>query len=108
MKTICALFLLGALSNFMLVWTVLPAAILAARLPLPISHPATAFFLGYIFGIAPASLASHSPFALPLLMYLSSLSLYHFFEYLFVYVYHNKEIKWDSFLLNHSKAYVAA
>ena len=29
-------------------------------------------------------------------------------EYLFVLCFHNSELKWDSFLLNQSKAYVIA
>lgn len=39
---------------------------------------------------------------------MSSMSIAHIFEYLFVCAYHFKELKWDSFLINQSSAYVIA
>ena len=37
-----------------------------------------------------------------------SMALAHMFEYLFVCAFHYKELKWDSFLINHSKSYCIA
>ena len=37
-----------------------------------------------------------------------SMAIAHMFEYLFVCAFHYKELKWDSFLINHSNSYCIA
>jgi len=41
-------------------------------------------------------------------LYLASLGIYHFAEYMFVACFHHHKLEWDSFLINQSKAYGAA
>lgn len=42
------------------------------------------------------------------MIYLSSMSIAHLFEYLFVCSFHFKDLKWESFLINQSNAYMIA
>lgn len=39
---------------------------------------------------------------------MASLGVYHFAEYMFVACFHHEKLWWDSFLINQSKAYMAA
>ena len=65
--------------------------------------------LGLMFGLLPAVLISNVYFVpLPLALYLSSVSVAHLFEYLFVCGYHCDELCWDSFLINYSTDYKIA
>jgi hypothetical protein len=41
-------------------------------------------------------------------LYLATLGVYHFAEYMFVACFHHDKLNWDSFLINQSKHYVAA
>ena len=73
----------------------------------------TSFLIGVLFSIAPVSMV-YQTFWLGHIMpvqwrwYMATMALAHTFEYLFVARYHTKELKWDSFLINQSKAYVIA
>lgn len=106
-----SLFVLGLLTNFIMLIVIIPSIAVSAYLTkyTGLTSHLTAFTLGYICGLTPSSLI-YSRFVLPLpfLVYMSSMSIAHIFEYLFVCRFHYNELKWDSFLINQSKAYVFA
>ena len=108
-----ALYILGILSNTQLLpLCVILAFVISAHLN---NHSTfachiTAFCLGYLTGMTPFALVSASANKIPFafIVYMSSMSVAHMFEYLFVCAFHFDELKWDSYLINQSKQYVAA
>jgi hypothetical protein len=98
-----SLFLLGFLTNFVMLLVIIPTVAVSAYLAkyTGLTQHITAFALGYICGLTPSSLI-YSRFVVPLpfLVYMSSMSIAHIFEYLFVCRFHYNELKWDSFLIN--------
>lgn len=74
-----------------------------------LKEAATVFTLGSLFGVSPGLIFAGVYWVpLPFIMYVSSVSLAHLFEYLFVCAYHPDELCWSSFLIDQSSAYVAA
>ena len=78
---------------------------------IPLKQGATTFVLGFLFGMAPLTLIGFTlskPLPFQLQVYLASMAVAHMGEYMFVLCFHPSELKWDSYLINQSKAYMIA